>query len=376
MSAEINNTFCVFPFVQSVVRTDGFISPCCNMSGISNINNIDIEQYWASEEIKQLQNDLLEARSVDRCSACYDQEKTIGKSMRTESLKDYKFFDQRYYKKLVEHHGYLNKSFPSRIEMHLGNLCNLKCLTCRPEDSSAFLTENHLLKISTHRQSDYQFDDEVICHNFELILKNKVDVLDLRGGESMLMPVIKDLLNKLPATHDISVLRIQTNGTILDDSWKNIFKKFSKVEIMLSIDAYGSGNEYIRYPSKWDTLEKNIDYFLSIPNGKIYLNCTVSNLNFLLLDQLVEWANKKNIFFHYSTVKTPTYYQYTNLPKELFDQMKEKLSHYPEVSGLTRLGADDKYWVEFCNMINVRDQHRKNSIFNMLPQLKQYWKTT
>lgn len=346
------------------------------MRGITNIKDTTIEQYWASEEIKQLQNDLLESKSIDRCSLCYTEEKTIGKSMRTESLKDYKFFDQRYYKKLVQHHGYLNKTFPSRVEMHLGNLCNLKCLTCRPEDSSAFLTENHILNISVHRQSDYQFSDEVICRNFELVLKNKIDILDLRGGESMLMPVIKNLLSQLPDNHEINTLRLQTNGTILDSMWKDIFKKFNKIEIMLSIDAHGSSNEYIRYPSSWSTLEKNIDYFLSIPNGKVYLNCTVSNLNFLLLDQLIQWAHDKNIYFHYSTVATPVHYQYNNLPKPLFDQMKEKLLNYPEVSGLLNLEASDKYWNEFCNMINVRDQHRKNSIFNMLPQLKQYWKTT
>jgi hypothetical protein len=144
---------------------------------------------------------------------------------------------------------------------------------------------------------------------------------------------------------------------------------------MVSVDAHGADNEYIRYPSKWPILEENIDYFLSIPNGKIYLNCTVSNLNFLLLDRIINWANEKNIYFHYSTVTKPAYYQYTNLPKELFDQMREKLLKYPEVSGLLNLEASDKYWDEFCNMINVRDQHRKNSIFNMLPQLKQYWKT-
>jgi MoaA/NifB/PqqE/SkfB family radical SAM enzyme len=344
------------------------------MRGISNIKDIDIEQYWSSNEIKQLQNDLLESKSIARCSACYDQENTIGQSMRTESLKDYKFFDQKYYKKLVEHFGYLNAKFPSRVEMHLGNLCNLKCLTCRPEDSSAFLTENLTLNISDHRQSDYQVDNDVICHSFDLILKNKVEVLDLRGGESMLMPVIKNLLSELPTTHGIKTLRIQTNGTILDTSWKKIFKKFSKVEIMLSIDAYGSSNEYIRYPSKWKILEKNIDYFLSLSNAKIYLNCTVSNLNFLLLDQLIEWANNKKIYFHYSTVTKPVYYQCTNLPKQLFDQMQKKLSKYPEVNGLLRLESNDKHWVEFCNLIDIRDQHRKNSIFDTLPELKQYWK--
>ena len=345
------------------------------MTGISNIKDTDIKQYWASDEIKQLQNDLLESKFISRCSKCYDREKTIGKSMRTESLKDYKFFDQRYYKKLVEHHGYLDKTFPSRVEIHLGNLCNLKCLTCKPEDSSAFLTENHVLKISNHRQADYQLDDKTIYRNFELVLNHKVDILDLRGGESMLVPIVKTLLSQLPDTHNINTLRIQTNGTILDDAWKKIFKKFPKVEIMLSIDAYGTGNEYIRYPSKWSTIERNADYFLSIPDVKIYLNCTISNLNFLLLDHLINWAHTKNIYFHYTLVENPAYYQYTNLPAPLFDQMKEKLLTYPAVDGLLSANANSKYWVDFCNMIDIRDQHRKNSIFSVLPELKQYWKT-
>lgn len=374
MSTEVKDTFCVLPFVQTVVRTNGSLNPCCTMHNTTNIRDIDIQQYWNSSEIKQLQNDMLESRFVEKCATCYNQERITGKSMRTDSLRDYKFFDPRYYKKIIDHRGYLDHQFPSRVEMHLGNLCNLKCLTCNPRDSSSFLTENHVLKISDHQQKNYQLDDSVIQHNFELILKNKVEILDLRGGESMMMPLVKQLLDQLPSNHSIETLRIQTNGTILDSVWKDIFKKFPKVEIMVSVDAYGSANEYIRYPSQWSVIEENVDYFLTMPHAQVYLNCTVSNLNFLILDQLIDWARKKQIYFHYHAVTEPKYYQYNNLPESLFESAKQKLSAYPEVAGLLNHNSDEKYWTEFCDMINLRDRHRKNSIFDTLPELKQHWK--
>ena len=364
----------MLPFVQTVVRTNGSMSPCCIMTGTVNIKNQDIAQYWQGSEISQLRDKMIQGNeSIPACNKCYQDEQLTNLSMRTQSLKDYNFFSKKYYKKLIEHHGYLNKPFPSRVELHLGNLCNLKCLTCRPEDSSSFLTENKILKISNHQQTDYQLDDSVVKHNIELALQNNIDILDLRGGESMLMPSIKKALSNLPDNHQINTLRIQTNATVLDNQWKSIFDKFSKIEVMLSIDAYGDDNHYVRYPADWKEIQSNVDYFLSMRKSKVYVNCTVSNLNFLLLNKLIDWCRKKNIYFHYSLLNTPGQYQFTNLPIPLFELGRQRLNDYPEVSPLLNGQPNDNQWSDFCNTINSRDSYRKNSIFDVLPEFRAFW---
>lgn len=369
----MNTTFCVLPFYRTTIRANGGIAPCCMIHNYNNIEHSSIEEFWQSERLDQLRANMLEGKPCSDCKVCYEEERTIGKSMRTESLRDHSVTSDTDLVAFVNGPEYLARSFPNHLEFHLGNLCNLKCLTCNPQDSSSFLIENNILKISNHQQADYQISEDLVENVITAVLTHGVKVLDLRGGESMLMPSVRKLLSNLPNNHGIQTLRLQTNCTVLDDFWKETFQRFDNVEIMMSIDAYDQANSYIRYPSRWDEIEKNVDYFLSCPGMKLYINCTVSNLNFLLLKPLIDWCRQKNIYFHYSICSNPSYYQYTNLPRSLFEDGLKILAEYPEVAGLAA-EHNDSEWSDFCMMINTRDKHRRNTIFDILPELKPYWK--
>ena len=370
-------TFCIYPFVQTVIRTNGGIGPCCLIRNMANIQQTTVKDFWQSKQMSIMRDTMLNtSKTLPECHQCYSHEELTGSSMRTQTLLDYKFFNEKLYQKLLKHFNYDQTEFPSRLEIHVGNICNLKCLTCRPADSSAFLTEDKILKISNHNQSDYQIDNDVLEQTLSVLNQQKIEMIDLRGGESMLSPVIKKILNQLPDTfYENTILRIQTNGTILDQIWKNILCKFKRVEIMLSIDAHGAHNEYVRFPSTWTDIEQNVDYFQQLTNIKLYVNCTISNINFLIIDKLVSWCREKNLYFHYSVLTEPEYYHYQNMPDSLLDQGFEKISQFNELVDFKKPagGACTHRWQEFCQMIDRRDHHRKNSIFNMLPQYKLYW---
>lgn len=367
------NVFCILPFTQVVVRTDGSMSSCCNIPGKQNIRNTDFEQFWQSQEVVNFKQNILGQDPLPECKLCYNQENVQGESMRTRSLRDYKFFSQSHYSKMFEHFNYGKKNFPKKIEWHIQNLCNLKCLTCSPRDSSAFLIENQHLKISVNNQSEYTIDDAVIEKNLKLIFDHKVDVLDLRGGESMLVPKIQNILMSLDQHQYDCTLSIQTNGTVLNHSWKTILARFKKIKIMLSVDAYGSDNYYIRYPGDWNDIESNVDYFMSQPNISVHINCTVSNLNFALLSKLVSWAGSKKLFINWSFVDYPEYFHFTNLPLEIFEEAKSTASKFVGLENLITAQNNTQNWAKFCNMIDRRDQHRKNRIFDILPALQKHW---
>ena len=371
-----DDNFCVLPFIQTVVRTDGLMSPCCAMKGSDNIRDQSIQQYWTGDKMKQLRHQMLnENNNISACHICYQQEELTGKSMRTSSLleADHKFLNKKYHKKTLEYYNYNNLAFPKRLEMHLGNLCNLKCLTCRPEDSSMFLSENRTLKISNHSQQDYQLDNDVLENNLKTALSQNITRLDLRGGETMLMPGVKKILSELGENQCNITLRIQTNATILDNEWKLILDKFQHVELMISLDAFDDANTYIRYPSVWSDIERNIEYFQSLKNTELYVNCTVSNLNFLILPNLIDWTRQKNLYFHYATLINPDIYRFNNMPRDLFELGKQRLKNYSEVAGLLNSESDSVLWPEFCQMIDKRDTHRKNKIFNIVPEFEQHW---
>lgn len=375
MPADLSKTFCIFPFVQTVIRTNGSLGPCCRIQTEQKIHNTSIEDFWQSDELNIIKKNITNGINDSHCSVCYNEELKFKKSMRTGALLDYKFYNEKYYLDLLNKYDLQTTDFPKRIELHLGNLCNLKCLTCNPADSSAFLAENLVLKINTHNQKDYQLSDETVNKILTSAIKHKIELLDLRGGETMLMPSIKQrLLNWPQDLADNLTIRIQTNCTVMDDDWKKIFKKFQQFEIMMSIDGYDLDNEYIRYPSKWHDVERNVDIMTSLPNAKTYVNCTISNLNFLLLPRLIDWCKTRDIFFHWSTVRTPVEFSYTNLPKDLFLQAQKDLSKYTEIQSLLTQDPNDTHWNDFCRIIDIRDNYRKNRIFNILPQLKTYWK--
>ena len=369
----MNEAFCVLPFYRTVIRAHSGMSPCCNIQYFDQAtDDTTLADFWQNKKLNNLRANMLQGKKSLECNKCYQQEQLCGNSMRTESLRDHFITAATNLEKLVQGPRYLGKKIANHFELHLGNLCNLKCLTCDPVSSSSFLSENKILKISNDNNRDYQINDTVVSNLIAEVVANRIEVLDLRGGESMLMPSIRKVLDNLPNNHGITILRLQTNCMILDDFWKECFKKFPKIEIMLSIDATHDAINYIRYPADWEVINQNIEYFKSCKNIRLYVNCTISNLNFLLISNVVEWCRDKQIYFHYSLCDDPAYYKCNNLPKELFEQGLEKISRYPQFSNL-KLTHDDSLWIEFCKMISTRDKHRKNSIFDILPELKPYW---
>lgn len=374
----LKNTFCTHPFLSVTVGTNGGIGPCCNVKNLSNIKKENILEYWNGEKLKQFREKILSGQPVEECRQCYESELIFNESLRTYSLLDREFVTLSPDKKIQNYRMFQFIDFPLSVEFQCANLCNLKCLTCKPEDSSLLLVEDNILKISNFKSSDYIIDNAIIETNFNLVLENAIK-LDLRGGESMLVPAIKKILASVNNEKcSDKILKIQTNGTVLDDEWKEIFKKFKLVEIVVSIDAINTDLEYIRFPAKWNVIEQNFNYFKSVKNIETNICCTLSNLNLLVLDKFLFWVKQNNCELYFSPVKFPEYYQVNNLPQEIIDIAYNKLKiwfdDYPNIKSLfDQIKSNTLKWPEFCKIINLRDNNRNNSIFNVLPELKEYW---
>ena len=82
MSIKLNDkSFCIFPFVQIVVRSDGSMMPCCMIEGKTNIRDSNLEQYWQSDELKKIQNDMLAGvEYIPECKQCCSYECSSNQS--------------------------------------------------------------------------------------------------------------------------------------------------------------------------------------------------------------------------------------------------------------------------------------------------------
>ena len=385
-----NKTFCIQPFLNVTTRISGQHNVCCNISKIDkNHTNCSPTNFFNSKYVKKMKQTLFEGKTWKDCSLCYYMEKQ-GQTSHREHYNSYYYLNDSFnYEHNLKKLNFDKLKNPKYYEIHIGNLCNLKCLTCNEKDSSKFHAENKILGISKFPNENFS---NFLHTKEEYILDAITDdlqFLDIRGGETLLVPEIKKILINLPENKTKRItLKIQTNGTIVpDNDWLKIFQKFKNTKVNVSVDAVGDSNYYIRYPANWNNICETIKT-LGKNNIKFIINTVLSNLNLLLLPELLQWISKNNYLNYLYILRDPIYYRYTNLPPALLAKSLKQLENNSFtfankntnivikdlINSLKKEHKDYKiYWKNFKNMIQKRDKIRSNSVFDILPQLEEYF---
>ena len=390
MEDKINKFFCIQPFVNVTTRIKGQNNVCCNISSVdSNIKHESPHEFFNSQKVKNFRESLLRGEKRNECRLCHYLEHKSKNSHRMEYNKYYNIKndqDNQYYKEILERLRISTPKNPLYFEMHVSNLCNLKCLTCNEFDSSRFHAENKALGVSIDNDANYSRIDENKIVALESAISDQLLFLDIRGGETLMVPEVKKILKEVDTTRASNItLKIQTNGTIMpDNDWTSIFKKFKNTKVNLSVDAFGDDNNYLRYPADWNTILHTIDYLKS-NDIKFIINTVISNLNLLLLDKLFNWIQKEGYLNYFYILHSPDIYQPNNLPKDLLDISKKRLQNVKtefvnqesnkKLSDLMTLCDEPgtkSNWKNFCDEIQMRDTYRKNNITNIIPEIKEY----
>ena len=140
------------------------------------------------------------------------------------------------------------------------------------------------------------------------------------GGEpSVVKGVLKFLQslidNKL--NEDITI-EFNSNFQTGNPKFINLLSYFPKGLMMPSIDGIGVRAEYIRYPSDWQQIEKNIKLFVkSCPTWETHFAPTISVLNIFYLDELIDFCNTNNYILRFTNIlHGPDYFNITTLPEK------------------------------------------------------------
>jgi MoaA/NifB/PqqE/SkfB family radical SAM enzyme len=97
--------------------------------------------------------------------------------------------------------------------------------------------------------------------------------LYVTGGEPLLEPRYAEILDYF-ISHGVAKdidMELTTNCTVVDEEVLDMLAQFKSVLMTISTDGIGPVQEYIRYPSRWATIEKNI-HRLKRPN---FFVCTI-----------------------------------------------------------------------------------------------------
>lgn len=416
-------TYCDLPFQHQYVHMSGRVRLCC--ATLENAKDKNAQEYhmdkdslqdvWNSDYMKNVRLAMKNGDVLDACSKCIAQEERGYGSMRCTTNKKNNLNN-------LAPDGSINH--PHSMELHFGNVCNLKCKMCGQDYSNQVGKE--ILEIG-EKDTDFLqwvreqsgnvnnwtndlsveytwFKNEKVKKQLMDYVSKHITILTIIGGEPTIIPEFYELLNycyeqDTLKNKDITIVTNLTNTNPRMIKW---LSKMEQWTIWASLDGIGEITEYIRYPSNFSKVVENLKFYKSMSekyeNGRIVFSPAVQLLNIHQLDDMLKffiefsdnkWGWRYNVSW-LSQVWYPRICNYDTAPKEYRHVVANKLelsepylSNYEGIKHFYRkqienLRTDflDKNTEKnlqnaFIRYNDTQDKHRKGKTWRqLLPDLE------
>ena len=376
-----DQSMCAYAWAGLHVFPGGSVAPCCEYNG--TISNYNIKQHSIKEIVhsnymKDLRDQFRKGQRPSGCKNCFylkDQQAPSRMSMAPYKLENlYGKIDWESDSPVVRYLG-----------GHLGNLCNLECRICNPDNSSVIAAEE--LSMIPPEQVKHHPVYKLLSDNrwaknsdeFWILLKQHVPDLcnfEFLGGEPLLLKENLDFLQfLLDSGHSKNaIVELVTNGTrypeIFDQAHR--FKRFT---VTVSVDNTGARFELERSGCTWDQLNNTVENFVNSsrlnPSLKIGVNVTVNIQNVLYLPEIIEWINHSGIdHYYFNVLSHPEYLSIKNITQSAKKLILTKLTN-TNVSPVDQqhlnfiigevMQAPTSDGQKFCQYMKQKDQLRKEN---------------
>jgi len=319
------NKYCAYPFNEIYSDNTSRYRLCCFATINKSIEKYDAVNtlpfdYFMSDEMEQIRQDMMEGKRIQGCEYCYKLEDAGKPSPRITKYNE----------------KFTHKSEVDKIDLKLrigGSHCNLGCYMCIPYNSSfrrMELKQSGIDKVWNQAKGSslnedelvpgigYSFDDNprnVSTKRFDQIVDNilenidKVNSIKFIGGEPVIIPRMWEIMDRIPdeAAKNIHVT-FQTNLTKLNFGNYSVFdipNKFKSLMMSVSADHYGEKLKWIRYPIDVEEFERNLKDAKELLTG---IACSVSLLNVHDLFAIRRYYRDKfgiETYFHNIVVNPP-----------------------------------------------------------------------
>jgi len=347
---KLPDNFCVLPWVGIHARTMPIIAPCCDFSfSKDDFHGSNVKDYQKSQELKNLKDAFLKGKWHEGCWMCQQREERSGMSMRMIENGNFKNFinkDEIELEDVEQHeHKYFN------VNLAISNTCNLGCVMCSPNNSSYLYHETelykdeHFLNIKNKslkktstlevKKVDYKTPNPFKGNFSNKDIDDLVDSfaddgccparMQVHGGEPTVMKEVYYLIDKLLEKGLNEKIQFEFNSNFQQYNPK-FFKKLEtfRGHALISLDAVGKQQEYIRYPSNWKNIKANIKRFKE-ENGdrfRITVCPTWQILNIFYFDKIVDFCNELGLnMYCTSKLLDPTPLAMNNLPADAKDRV-------------------------------------------------------
>jgi len=340
--------FCVLPFY-------GFEYPrkvnCCIMK---------------PSDINQVKQQMLIGIRPDACSVCWQLEDaglTSDRMIKNTALDHYSNRDLN----VLFNDAKTGQANIISYKVDTSTVCNATCVTCNGRNSSAWRQlEKENTGVATSRLPNITNPQAQ-----ELIDFKSAKTINFRGGEPLLSKTNFFILEKLIEHGNTDCfISFTTNGSIIPNNKQlEILSKFRQVDFDISIDGIGPVFEYLRYPLKWESVLRTIE-FCKKHNFSVSASYTISNLNVLYHSQTTQWFNDNNINYINNIVSAPSYFRPSSLPQAVKSKILCRDSNTDLIVFLQQhsMQADinfEKFQIE----IDKQDSWKKININDFLPEL-------
>ena len=406
------DTFCRMPFHHINIKNEGKLSACWRYPDwIGDFTKEGLKDAWNGERLRQVRKDLLNGVQHESCKSCWDLERSGARSLRQTAPMMYDYIDENEVNQLVDDDGNYPLEKLRSIEIRFDNTCNLMCRHCSPTYSSVWEQMvkkdqdlmDQMVKFGTYRIYDNHVNltQEIIDEVVEL--SPNLQELMITGGEPLYHAKHYDFLERVTPEADHITLQYNSNFSTLEYKGKSIldlWRKFRKVSIRVSIDAEPSIYDYVRVRGDLGVAESNIRKALELPNLDISATCTTSLLNITRIVDVAKYFHSLGVPFHTSLVQFPRALNPKLLPQKLKDKVTAEWQEFtqgdkswmgdPELrfnkvtlhrwkmfgdNVVNYMNGEDlhEHWPEFIAYTAAQDRHHNTNILDYYPEFAEYW---
>ena len=396
---EQSKTFCVLPWMHLAINASGNYRVCCNSTPGKNfvmdknnepykIYKADVREMWNSDTYRKLRLELLNEKKPEMCQRCFREEDSGIQSARQGYNQAYDHFIEGALSSTdIEGKAPLKIGY---VDLRLGNLCNLKCRMCNPWASNQWVKEWNAT--TSYDGKDIPEEERTRLEHMdwptnEKTWENLMPIIDtveeiyLTGGEPTLALEQYKLFDKcieLNKAKDI-ILKYNTNLTNIPPKMVEYWTHFKKIKINASIDGYDELNRYIRFPTNWKSVHKNLTAFHKMEqegNMRVQIHTTVQMYNILDITELFDYAKQFGYFPYLNILDHPDYLNVRVLPLHFKECVVEDLQPWidkPKVQGLINYMMDEdwsQHTEKFVEYTEWLDKSRKQDVLDVIPALE------
>ncbi len=275
----------------------------------ANLNHTDLISGWNNLYMRSIRKRMLKGEVPPSCSKCFKEEAAGHLSKRN--------WETEYWSERVDVQTLLadtkeDGSVPPKlyyVDLRLGTKCNLKCIMCSPHDSSLWVSDwSRLYPQIKNKQLrelmvwdkrgqvdgatyDWHIDNPVFWEQLYSQIPH-MRQLYFAGGESTIIKEHYELLEECVRrgyAKNIE-LRYNSNGIDMPEKLFDLWDQFERVRFHFSIDSCGEMNDYIRFPSKWDHIEKQFRRLDETSDKvEVTISCAVQMLNMYYIPDFIKW---------------------------------------------------------------------------------------